>query len=219
MPNLITLPRLPLALACAAVIVWLGVGCGEEIDPDYPCGQEALRHAIHVREVSEQNRGLFRRQPGFHSAIEHFIRNEEGSWSDEYGIVIRVKEKVDQDTLLPEDRIPDEIEGILVYIDEWPPNHTGGLIEGVFEKIPEFQYAAAVTWKNEDLLLRQPNLSSGIGYGPLGNGGRAGEPWSVRVSMLVTGRVDESTQPRKDWIPECLDGIPVRIHEISPDSE
>ena len=213
MPSRKPLLRLTLLLACAAAILWLGVGCGEDVDPYYPCGQEALRHAIHVREVSKQNRALFRRQPGFHSAIEHFIRNEEGNWSDEYGIVIRVQEKVDQDTLPPEDRIPDELEGIHVYIDEWPPNHTGGLIEGVFNKNPEFQYAAAVMWKNEDLFLSQPNLSSQVGYGPLGNGGRAGEPWSVKVSMLVTDRVDESTQPRKDRIPECLDGVPILIFE------
>ena len=37
-----TVFRLLLGLACSAAILWLGVGCGKDIDPDYPCGQEAL---------------------------------------------------------------------------------------------------------------------------------------------------------------------------------
>ena len=221
MPNPKPQPQLPLALACTLVILGLGVGCGEEIDPDYPCGQDALKHAIHVREVSRENdnRFLFRRQPNFHSVMEHFIRDEEGSWSDEYGIVIRVGEKMDRDTLPPEDRVPDEIDGVTIYIDGAPWNYTGGLIEGVFEKDPERQYAAAVGWKNEDLFFRQPNRSRGsVGVGILGKGGRPGEPLSVQIGILVTEKVDQSTLPPEDRIPDCLEGIPVTIREFKPNS-
>ena len=217
MPNRKTLFKLTLFLACAAAILWLGVGCGEEIDPDYPCGQEALKHAIHVREVSEQNRRLFRRQPGFHSTMEHFIRDDEGNWSDEYGIVIRGGERVDQDTLPTEERIPDEIDGVTVYFDETPWNYSQGLIEGVYQKHPEVQYATAAMWKYEDLFFQQviPNYHPHV-HGTIGVGVSPGEPLSVRLGIQLVGK---AIQLLEDRIPECVDGLPVIIHVIEPDSE
>ena len=211
-----TVFRLLLGLACSAAILWLGVGCGKDIDPDYPCDQEALLYANHVREVFKENRGLFRRQPGFRRAMEHFYRDEEGNWSDKYGIVIRVKRiKVDHETLPPEDRISDEIEGVPIYFDEGTYNYVGGLIEGIYECKAEIQYAFAVRWKHEDLLLRQPNRSSVIGVGTLG----PEEPLSVDIGFSVTKKVRQSLLPPVDRIPDCLDGIPVRIYESRPDSE
>ena len=184
------------ALACTAVILWLVTTFNEEIDPDYPCGQEALIYAKHVREVFRENKQSFLRQPGYSRSMEHFFRDEEGNWSHEYGIVIRVSgSKVDQDTLPPEHRIPDEIDGVPVYFDDGPLNYVGGLIEGIFDNDPEFQYAFAVRFKYDDLWRRQPNLATGPGVGLIGYGGRPGEPLSIEIGIPVTEKVDQSTLP------------------------
>ena len=213
MPNPKPLLRLTLALACAAVILWLGAGCGEDIDPHYPCGQESLLYAKHVREVFLENRRLFRRQPGFWKAVERFYRSEQGEWSDKYGIVIGLDEKVEQDTLPPEDRIPDEIDGVPIYFDEGPSNYVGGLIEGVYEKHPEHQYAAAVMWKHDDLFFRQPNMIMVPGFSLLYYSGKPDDLLSMQINVSVTERVSQGLLPPADRIPECLDGVPVRIFE------
>ena len=213
MTNRKTVIRLMLGLVCSAAILWLGVGCGKEVDPEYPCGQEALVYAQHVREVLTKNKGLIKRQPTFARVKEHFFRDEEGNWSDDYGIVLDVQEKVDQETLPMEDRLPEELEGVPVYFDESPRNYVGGLIEGAPEKHPELQYAAAVMWKHDDLFERRPNRTLPAGYGILGDGGRAGEPLSVQILMGVTDKVRQSLLPPAMRIPECLDGVPVLIFE------
>ncbi len=200
-----------LALAGALVIV----GCGEEIDPAYPCGQDALLHAQHVREVLRENIRLFKRQPGFRRAMEHFYRDEEGYWGDEYGIVLWVEEHVDQGTLPSEDRVPNQIEGVRIYFDVGAENYEFSLIEGVQYSKAEFQYADAVRTKHSDLLWGQPNQFGGIGIGTL----HPGEPLSVDLGIGVTKKVRQSLLPPADRIPSCLDGIPVSIYETDSDSQ
>ena len=219
MPNRKTLFRLLLAPACAAVILWLGVGCGEKIDPDYPCGQEALRHAVHVREVRGEIRPLFARLPNESRGrmMEHFFRDVEGNWSDEYGIVLFLGEKFNRETQPPENRIPDEFDGVPVYLSAGTSDYSGGL-KVQYERIPEFHYADAVMLKHDDLLMRYPNRAHLPFRGILGDGGRPGEPLSVRIRIFVTEKVDQNTLPPEDRIPDCLDGIPVTIHVIEPDS-
>lgn len=216
MPSRRTLLKLALALACAAAILWLAVGCQ---DPDFPCGKEALRHAIHVREVLKENRNLFRRQPGSYKAMEHFIRDDDGNWSAEYGIIIGIAgKKVDQYTLPPEDRIPDEIDGVAIYFDESPSNYTMGLIEGQFKEDPEVQYAYAAMWKYEDLFFRQfiPNYHPSD-HGIMAVGQAPGEPMKVSLAINIFGR--ENALLLENRIPECVDGIPVTIHIIESVSE
>lgn len=209
MTNRKTLLKLTLALACAAAIVWLGVGCGEEVDPDYPCGQEAVQHADHVRQVFLENSRLFKRQPGFYRAMEHFIRDDEGNWSDDYGIVIGVGEKrVDQDTLPLEDRIPDEIEGVRIFLDDGPRNYTrAGLMEGLFHKEPAMRYASALKWKYIDLLWQHRYfVRIDVGHPVLGY---------TRGKVGVFVDLDKNLNPRMlPWgrrIPSCLEEVPIEI--------
>ena len=220
MPNRKPLFKLTLALACAAAILWLGVGCGEEIDPDYPCGREALIHAIQVREVLGESRPLFARLPNESRGkmMEHFFRDVDGNWSDEYGIVLYLDEKFNQETQPPENRIPDEIDGVSFYLMVGTNNYSSGFAVQ-YEEIPEFHYADAVMLKHEDLLMRQPNRTFFPFRNVLGDGGRPGEPLSVRIGIFVTEKVDQRTLPPEDRIPDCLEGIPVTITEIEPDSE
>ena len=218
MPSKKPLFKLTLALACAAAILWLGVGCKEEIDPDYPCGQEALIYANHVREVLKENRRLFARQLGDSrlQLVEHFFRDPEGNWNDEYGIVFKVDKKEHLNTVPPEDRIPDEIDGVTVYVGF--PNYSGAR-EVTYQEVPEFQYAIAVRLKYEDLFFRQPNITLVPYVSIFDDGGRPGEPLSVQIGIYVTKKVDQSTLPPEDRIPDCLEGIPVTIEEIKPNSE
>ncbi len=46
-----TLIKPTLALVCTAAILWLAVGCWEEIDPDYQCGTKSLERANKAVEV------------------------------------------------------------------------------------------------------------------------------------------------------------------------
>ena len=175
-------------------------------------------YAQHVREIFLENEKLFESQPGFWRAMEHFIRDDEGNWGDDYGIVLLVAEKVEQDTLPEENRIPDEIDGVTVYFDEAPENYTGRSLERIYREHPEVQYAYAAMWKYEDLFFRKfiPNYRSNV-HGIIGVGESPGEPLKVSLAVNIFGR--ENALLLKNRIPECVDGIPVTIHMIEPDSE
>lgn len=149
--------------------------------------------------------------------MEHFIRDDEGNWRNQYGISFRVTEKVPQEILPAEDRIPNEIEGVRVYITESWNYSAGRAVQ--YQKPPEIHYAYAVIRKHEDMLLRQPNRTHVPLIGVVGDGGRPGEPLSVRIVVYVTEKVDQSALPPADRIPDCLEGIPVVIDDNKPDSE
>ena len=36
---------------------------------------------------------------------------------------------------------------------------------------------------------------------------------TVGIEVMVTNKVDQSTLPPEDWIPDCLEGVPVQITE------
>ncbi len=206
-----------LVLAFTVVILW-SVETFWTTDPDYPCGQEALKHAIHVREVLKENRRLFGRQPGDSrfQLVEHFFRDSEGNWSDEYGIVFKVDKEEHLNTAAPEDRIPDEIDGVPVFLGF--PNYSG-YREGFYHKSPEIRYANAVIRKHEDLFFRQPNIILVPHTSISDDGGRPEEPLSVQIIILVTEKVNQGKLPRQDRIPDCLEGLPVNIYERKPPSE
>ena len=205
---------LTLILACTAIILW-SLNTYIISDPDYPCGQDALIYANHVREVFRENKQLFLRQPGYRRSMEHFFRDLDGNWSDEYGIVLELGEEFDRETQPPENRIPDEIDGVPVFLVVGTSNYSSARGHVVQEEIPEIHYAHSVLLKHEDLLMRQPNRASIPVRGILGEGGRPGEPLSVVIRMLVTEKVDQNTPAPADRIPDCLEGIPVIITEIN----
>ena len=64
------------------------------------------------REVREKYEPLFWRQPDVHGVAIGRMRDENGKVTNTWGITIHVAKKVDQNTLSPEDRIPDCLEGI-----------------------------------------------------------------------------------------------------------
>ena len=75
----------------------------------------------------------------------------------------------------------------------------------------ETERATAIRPKYEDLFWRQPNVH-GVGVGVIEdeNGEDTGQTGFV---ISVTEKVDQSTLPPEDRIPDCLEGIPAQIIE------
>ena len=206
--------RLLLGLVCSAVIVWLGVGCGEEIDPDYQCGAESLRVANKTREVGMRYKPLFRRQPNSPRAREGFLRDERtGERTETWGIVITVDgEKVDQASLPTEDRIPYEIEGVPVQIIPWQVAEKAYIPQGgfPFEGDPHFYRAIETISKNNDLFDDHPFSNGARPSGIKDSNGMSG------IEFFVSEMVDPLTLPPEERIPACLEDIPVWILEGDP---
>ena len=59
--------------------------------------------------VLAEYRELFWRQPNVYDVSKSFLRDENGEWTDQWGITVWVTKKVDQSTLPPEDRIPETL--------------------------------------------------------------------------------------------------------------
>ena len=211
MPNPKPLLRLTLGLACGAAILWLGVGCGEDIDPNFPCGEDALIHAERVREVFLEHRSSFRRHPHFLSASEYFFRDDEGNWH-EYSIIVSVAFDIDQEERLPpEDWIPNEIEGVAVHVVKGFPDW----FHGQYQRDAESGYADAVSWKYDPLFASVHPDISGLGTGPWDTGPDAQYRRGGKgIKLTVSEKADPLTlESKKARIPECLDGVPVRIFE------
>ena len=81
--------------------------------------------------------------------------------------------------------------------------------------------AQAILPKYEDLFWRQPNVNgTGIGFLEDGNGdtikvpdGEGGCKEVIGFIISVSEKVDQSTLPPEDRIPDGLEGIPVQILE------
>ena len=73
-----------------------------------------------AREVLAKYEDLFWRQPNVWTVSIGFLHDDEGRRTDVVGINIRVTERVCQDDLPPEDRIPERLESIPVRIIEEP---------------------------------------------------------------------------------------------------
>ena len=75
----------------------------------------------------------------------------------------------------------------------------------------ETERATAIRPKYEDLFWRQPNVH-GVGVGVIEdeNGEDTGQ---VGFVISVTEKVDQSTLPPEDRIPDCLEGIAVQFLE------
>ena len=73
-----------------------------------------------IHEVRLKYDSLFWRQPNVWGVGEGYFRDGNGGWIETLGIVVDVTKKVDQNTLPPEDRIPDCLEGVPVQVMEGP---------------------------------------------------------------------------------------------------
>ncbi len=120
----------------AALMLAIGCGVGEpmageaDIEVD-PCGTRLLSKeeflavapdgmSRHANEVWWEYHSLFRRQPNviWHGQI--LLRYEGVHPPGTVGISVHVTEKVDQEALPPEDRIPDCLEGVPIQVIEAP---------------------------------------------------------------------------------------------------
>lgn len=201
---------LTLILACAAVILW---SIDTYIRPGYQCGEESLREANKTREVLVKYMELFKRQPKFLVAEDEFLRDEEtGRRTETWGIRVGVHEKVDQDTLPPEDRIPDELEGVPVQI---LPAEIAGM--GITFAEPDLSGPGGAhfkrtlhTLKKNRAFFHQYPFEYSAGYFLVRRGDEfSSDIWGIEV--LVTEKVDPRTVPPEDRIPDCLEDIPVII--------
>ena len=99
-------------------------------------------------------------------------------------------------------------------IDEDNPCETNSSAEEeIMTATPEItrERIHEVRLKYDDLFWRQPNVH-GVGEGLLLNqNGELTE--TVGIVISVTEKVDQSTLPPEDRIPECLEGVPVQIIE------
>ena len=205
-----TVFRLLLGLACSAAILWLGVGCGE---PDYQCGTESLEQANKTLEVFKKYRPLLLRYPDRLYVDIVFLRDEEtGQRTKSWGIVIVVSEMVDQDTLPIDDRIPDKLEGVPVQIitseiyNKVERFYGEGWISDVD---PQSNLAYDVWNKNRDFLRRYP-FTSGSGVVSRDVEKEPGNRiWHIEVG--VKEKVHNLGLPPTVRMPECLEGVPVRI--------
>ena len=71
-----------------------------------------------IHEVRLKYDDLFWRQPNVVTVSEGFLRNGHGGPTNEMGINVMVTKMVNQNTLPPEDRIPDCLEGVPVRISQ-----------------------------------------------------------------------------------------------------
>ena len=73
----------------------------------------------------------------------------------------------------------------------------------------DVERARAIRHKYEDIFWRQPNVH-GTGIGIIEDeNGNATDRAGFRIT--VTEKVDQSTLPPEDRIPDCLEGVPVQI--------
>ena len=73
----------------------------------------------HIHDVRLRHDSLFWRQPNVRTVGEGLLADDNGVYSDTGGIIVKVWERVDQNTLPEEDRIPSCIEGVPVQIRVW----------------------------------------------------------------------------------------------------
>ncbi len=73
------------------------------------------------------------------------------------------------------------------------------------------EYSLEVVEKHVDLFKRQPNY---WGVGPANLLDKNGKETGIRgIIISVTEKVDQSTLPAEDRIPDCLEGVPVQFEE------
>ena len=194
--------------------------------------------------VLHEHKELFWRQPNVYDVSTGFLRDENGEWTDEWGITVWVTEKVEQNTLPLEDRIPVTIKSVRPE-GNFPIQLEGDVPIHIVEAEPPPKVAPStcdysmcransqkgettmnttnrntrerrheVRLKYDPLFWRQPNVFA-VGEGIFTDE----EGGLLKISGIVvhvTRKVDQSTLPPEDRIPDCLEGIPVQIIEDEP---
>lgn len=92
----------------------------EEILLIQPHIEKYIEPSERARAIRHKYEDLFWRQPSVHGVGIGILEDESGEGTEQVGFRIYVTEKVDQDTLPPEDRIPDCLEGVPVQFIEGP---------------------------------------------------------------------------------------------------
>ena len=90
----------------------------------------------------------------------------------------------------------------------WEASNYGGT--GMSDTTVTKEYAQQVIEKYLDVILRQPNFVLVGAYHLEDDEGNRTEVVGIRIG--VTEKVDQSTLPEADQIPDCLDGVSVRFH-------
>ncbi len=190
------------------------------------------------RFVLNKYEDLFWRQPNVYDVSIGQLLDDQGEVTKTWAITVWVTEKVEQATLPPEDRIPDILDTIRIRIldTDQPPRvpdigcdysrcgvnqEKGG--ENMTNPDPNTRIDPAelarrqgpseyrVRKKYEPLFMRQPNVwNIGEGLFTDENDENTGESGIV---VFVTKKVDQSTLPPEDRIPDCLEGVPVQVKE------
>ncbi len=99
----------------------------EVVREAYPCGDTP---SVERRtEVRDKYLPLLERYPNYSGSGVGLLRDENGELTEVRGIKVYVYEEVDPDTLPPEDRIPDCLEGIPVQIRVDAPARLRPIVE------------------------------------------------------------------------------------------
>ena len=160
------------------------------------------------------------------------MRDGKGGWTDEWGVIVSVTEKVEQDTLPLEDRIPSVLRNPggpgevpiqileIETLSEAPESNCNISMCGVtlvddgeiIETINTQDWRKQVRHKYQPLFWRQPNGHMVVSWRLRDEEGEATNVWSITV--FVTKRVHPSSVPPEDRLPECLEGIPIQVLEM-----
>ena len=177
--------------------------------------------------VQSKYNSLFWRQPNVYNITPGFLRDDEGGWTDTWGLTVWVTEKVDQNALPPEDRIPDYLDEIPIQIMQADPSTKASQAICDYSKCtvpPRFRgestdnstnyildHLDEVIHKYEPLLWRQPNVHAVVRGLISDEDGNMTERNGIIVEVIA--KVEQDLLPPYDRIPDCLEGIPVQIIE------
>ena len=196
---------------------------------------------MHIWRIRAKYDTLFQRQPLLRNITVGYMRNDDEKFTTQRGIIIRYANRPgrDQSALMPpEARIPDCIEGIPVQViglsqavyppwekerlksKGWP--NTDPLWECTYDNTAERR--KEILDKYEFLLRRYPNAWHTKASTPIvdedGIPVRLDEKDLVvmgakgqygTIGLMITHWVDPDTVPPELQVPDCLEGIPMRI--------
>lgn len=184
------------------------------IRPGYQCGTDSLERAKKTYEVFKEYKRFFYRYPGAINVDTAFLRNEKtGLRTETWGIVIIVDEKIEEEVLPPDFRIPDSLEGIPVQII---PAETAWKAESFqrnspFKNEPHVTFANDVREKNREFFRRNPFYESTlfINYVP------GTEPGNriANIELVMSKKVNQLSLSPAVRIPDCLEDVPIKFIE------